>query len=212
MKRKFVIYDIDQTVIDTDTMQQFILYKLKKNPIIGSFYLLKIGVLSIPYLLKIQGIEFIKSIIFKPWIKMNQNERKQFFDSFVMGNFRDFYKKQIKEYKKEGYFILFVTASPEVIMNYFKDVDFVDKLIGTKFSLIEGKKYKVVGKNCKYTNKPVLIKEFLDDNNLEIDFENSYSYSDSKTDIPMLKMVKNGFLVDKKTGEILFDNIDFRQD
>ena len=45
-------------------------------------------------------------------------------------------------------------------------------------------------------------KGYVDGENIEIDYENSYAYSDSKHDLPMLKLVKNRYLVNKKNGEI----------
>ena len=56
---------------------------------------------------------------------------------------------------------------------------------------------------CKGNEKVERINNFLRESNIEIDYENSYAYSDSKSDLPMLSLVKNSFLVNKKDGTVI---------
>ena len=52
------------------------------------------------------------------------------------------------------------------------------------------------------------IYEVLKNRNLEIDYENSYGYSDSFTDLPMLRLVKNRIRIEKGTGKMTCFEID----
>ncbi len=60
----------------------------------------------------------------------------------------------------------------------------------------------MIGKNCKNEEKVLRLNNIINKLNLEIDYENSYAYSDSVHDIPMLKMVKNRIKINKKNGEM----------
>ena len=60
----------------------------------------------------------------------------------------------------------------------------------------------MIGKNCKNAEKVVRLNIVLKQLGLEIDYDNSYAYSDSLHDIPMLKMVKNRIRINKKNGEM----------
>ena len=60
----------------------------------------------------------------------------------------------------------------------------------------------MIGKNCKNEEKVVRIQDILKNHNLSIDYDQSYAYSDSLHDIPMLSMVKNRIKVDTKDGHM----------
>ncbi len=62
---------------------------------------------------------------------------------------------------------------------------------------------QIIGKNCKNEHKVTLINQYLKDKNYEIDFDHSYAYSDSYSDMPMLNMVKNKVRIELKTGKIM---------
>lgn len=46
------------------------------------------------------------------------------------------------------------------------------------------------------------LNEYLEKESFEIDYENSYAFSDSKSDLDMLSLVKNAYYVNKSDGEI----------
>ena len=113
-------------------------------------------------------------------------------------------KKVIYKNKEEDNVIIMITASPYAYMKYFKYYDLADEVIGTEF-FYENSRYKnqFIGENCKGIEKVKRIKAVLGKLGIEIDYENSYAYSDSKSDLPMLSLTKNAFLVSKKDGEVI---------
>ena len=82
-------------------------------------------------------------------------------------------------------------------MDYFREKGYADVLFGTRYDK------KVIGKNCKFTEKVERLKEL----DLDIDYDNSYAYSDSMTDLPMLNLVKNKFQVTYKKGKVVLKEL-----
>ena len=106
--------------------------------------------------------------------------------------------------KKEGYDIYLISASPEFYINEFYNIDVVDKVIGTRFEFKEGKFIrKMLGSNCKGEEKVKRLKEVLSKENIEVDFKDSYMFSDSLSDKPLLDLVGKPYLINyKKKHEI----------
>ncbi len=56
------------------------------------------------------------------------------------------------------------------------------------------------GENCKGEEKVKRLKSYLDENNIEVDFKESYMFSDSLSDKPLLDMVGKPYLINYKNG------------
>ena len=105
----------------------------------------------------------------------------------------------MKKLKSEGYKIYLISASPEFYLNELYNIKEVDVIIGTRFSFNEGKfERKMVGENCNGEEKVRRLKEYLQENNIEVDYKNSYMFSDSLSDKPLLDLVGNGYLINYK--------------
>ena len=108
---------------------------------------------------------------------------------------------ELKNKKQQGYLIFICSASIEGYLRFCELP--VDGILGTKTQIINGRyTSKMIGKNCKNEEKVLRLNNIINELNLEIDYENSYAYSDSIHDIPMLKMVKNRIKINKKNGEM----------
>jgi HAD superfamily phosphoserine phosphatase-like hydrolase len=92
--------------------------------------------------------------------------------------------------KKKGYKVYIVTASADFYCKFIAKL-FEAKLISTKVNLNKKEFGNIIGKNCfgKEKKKRVL-KEIKN-------FKNKYSilYTDSRTDIPLLKICKKGHII-----------------
>ena len=110
----------------------------------------------------------------------------------------------MKKLKKQGYDIYLISASPEFYINEFYNIGVVDKVIGTRFAFENGTFVrKMQGENCKGEEKVRRLKEVLDKENIEVDFKNSYMFSDSLSDKPLLDLVGKPYLINyKKKHEI----------
>lgn len=198
MIKNFAIFDIDKTIIKSDSMFDLLKYTNKKYPKSKK---------TLPLL-------FIKLVLFKfKLISTHKAKESMFYTLNYVSNddLKDFYltvlkkqifsdaKKKMEELKKQGYMILLVSASPEIYLKYFEEETYVDAVIGTRFELLDTKTTnKIQGENCKGYEKVKRINEYLKNNDLEIDKSSSFAFSDSLSDIPMFELTDNAFLINYK--------------
>ena len=107
----------------------------------------------------------------------------------------------IKKLKSEGCKVYLISASPEIYLTELYNIKEVDMIIGTRLHSSE-KVYcrGINGKNCKGEEKVDRLYKYLEENNIEVDFENSYMFSDSLADLPLLELVGNPYLINHKKG------------
>lgn len=198
--RKVLLLDIDYTVLMTDSMIDFMFYAIRKDFKHVGIYI-KALFKIFKYILKMESIESVKEQIFKPIEYMEEEDIVDFFENRLMKKINNNMVEVIKEKMNDDYYVIMITASPSFYMQKFKDAGLAHEVIGTEFET-ENNKYlsRISGKNCKGNEKVIRINKHLTDNDINIDFENSYAYSDSKSDIPMFNLVKHSYLVDKKKG------------
>lgn len=124
---------------------------------------------------------------------------KEFYDERLKNILYDDALKMMKKLKNEGYDIYLISASPEFYVNEFYNIKEVDKVIGTKFGFENGTFVrKMVGNNCKREEKVRRLKEVLKDEKIEVDFKESYMFSDSLSDKPLLDLVGKPYLINYK--------------
>ncbi|MCR4945302.1 MAG: HAD-IB family hydrolase, partial [Clostridium sp.] len=105
----------------------------------------------------------------------------------------------MKKLKSEGYQIYLISASPEFYLNELYDIKEVDKIIGTRFDMESGVfSRKMTGLNCKGEEKVKRLKEVLKEENIDVDFKDSYMFSDSLSDKPLLDLVGHPYLINYK--------------
>ena len=107
----------------------------------------------------------------------------------------------MKDLKSKGYDIYLISASPEFYVNEFYAIKEVDKIFCTKFKFENGAFLRQMDwENCKGEEKVKRLKSYLDENNIEVDFKESYMFSDSLSDKPLLDMVGKPYLINYKNG------------
>lgn len=207
MKKEFAIFDVDYTLVKGDSMFLILLFGIRKKPWI-IFYTPIIFIKMVLYSMKIIDVKEAKEAIYFPLKYLNEIELKEFYGTVLQKKIFKEVFEILKNHKEKGRHVLLVSASPEAYLNLFKENDYIDGVIGTKLKLL-GDKFtnKIQGENCKGEEKVRRIREYLRDNNLEIDYKNSFAYSDSLSDKPMLCLVNNRFRVDKKNGNVCEFNI-----
>lgn len=205
MKKGVLLLDIDYTVINTDSMIDFMKYSLKKKTLNTIIKIPYIMVVLFLYLIKVVSLKKAKETVFYPIVDYTEKELEEFFKCKIQPRINRNMIDIIEESKNKDDYILMITASPYAYMKYFKKYGYADEVIGTQFVYNnESYKNKIIGNNCKGEEKIIRINEILREVNIDIDYENSFAYSDSKHDIPMLSMVKNGYLVNKKDGQVKY--------
>lgn len=205
---RLAIFDVDFTLTKRETLIEFYKYMLKKDPKL---------IIQMPRII-VSGILYACKII-------PLKRTKEQFVTFIDGikeedmklHVKDFYEKKlskilykdaidtIKKLKDEGCRIYLISASAEFYLNELYNIKEVDKVIGTRFLSEEGiHRARIHGENCKGDEKVRRLMEEIKNDNIEVDFKNSYMFSDSLSDLPLFNLVGNPYLINyrKKQDKI----------
>ncbi|MHC6179266.1 HAD-IB family hydrolase [Clostridium sp. JNZ X4-2] len=199
---KLAIFDVDFTLTRRETLMEFYIFMVKKNP----------------KLIVYAPFSIISAFLFV--IKLfTAKKAKENFIAFINGIGQEkmkcltaeFYEKRMceifyrdgldtmKKLKEEGCKVYLISASAEFYLKELYKIKEVDKVIGTIFSIKHGKHYnKIIGRNCKGEEKVRRLMESLKKDGLEVDFKNSYMFSDSLSDLPLFNIVGNPYLINYK--------------
>ena len=204
---KLAIFDIDYTLTKKETSIELYKYMLKKNKKLLK-YLPSHIITGLFYGIKVYNAGRTKENFLRFLSGTSEDELKSMVKSFYKDKLESIlYEdgiKAIKDFKEKGYKIYLISASPEFYVNEFYNIKEVDKVIGTKFQMNDGKfSCKISGENCKGEEKVKRLMEELKKDNIEVDFKNSYMFSDSLSDLPLLKLVGKGYLINYRKNHEL---------
>lgn len=200
--KKLAIFDIDYTITKKETLMELFKYVIKKNKK-NLRFLPRAIYCGIMYAIGIYDERKVKETFLRFIDGIKEEELaelvKEFYDERLKNILYDDALKMIKKLKNEGYDIYLISASPEFYVNEFYNIKEVDKVIGTKFGFENGTFVrKMVGNNCKGEEKVRRLKEVLKDEKIEVDFKESYMFSDSLSDKPLLDLVGKPYLINYK--------------
>lgn len=205
--KKLAIFDIDYTITKKETLMEFYKYSIKED-IKNIRFLPRALYSGVMYTLGIYDEKRVKECFLKFIDNIEEKDLQNLVKRFYKNRLsKILYKDAIDmmyKLKEEGYDIYLISASPEFYIKEFYNIDVVDKIIGTRFEFSQGKfARKMMGNNCKGEEKVRRLKEVLSKENIEVDFEDSYMFSDSLSDKPLLDLVGKPYLINyKKKHEI----------
>ena len=204
---KLAIFDIDYTITRKETLMEFFKYLVSKD-IKNIKFLPRALYSGLMYGIKVYDERRVKECFLKFIENIDEAElaklTKSFYDERISKILYKDAVEMIKKLKKEGYMVILISASPEFYVKEFYAIKEVDLIIGTKFTFKDGKFIrKMHGNNCKGEEKVRRLNEVLKEKNIKVDFKNSYMFSDSLSDKPLLDLVGNPYLINyKKKHEI----------
>ncbi len=200
MVKRVALFDFDNTIAQGDSITKLLIYDLKRHP--GhAIHFFKLVIYYSLYLLHISSFEKAKSCLLFPLDYMSDQDLADFYHQYVEPSYYCNVVEEMQRRKDEGYIVILCTASCEVYMQYNQLP--IDQLLGTITDYPGHPSSQIISKNCKNEEKISRILNYLKSQNIEIDYENSYGYSDSDSDWPMLSLVKHKKRVLLKTGEIV---------
>lgn len=199
---RLAIFDVDFTLTKRETLMEFYLFMLKKEPrllkhmprsLMSAFF----------YVLKIYDAGKAKEnfIRFVNGIKENEMEEhvKEFYEKRLSNILYKDAVSMMKKLKGEGCKVFLISASPEFYLKELYSIKEVDKVIGTIFHCDNGvHRTRISGENCKGEEKVKRLKEVLREEKIEVDFKNSYMFSDSLSDLPLFNLVGKPYLINYK--------------
>ena len=205
--KKLALFDVDYTITRKETLMElfkFVIKEDKKN----LKYIPRAVYSGMMYLIGVFDEQRVKECFLKFLEGSEEKELEELVKRFYKNRLsKIIYEDSImmmKKLKREGYDIYLISASPEFYLHQLYAIEEVDKIIGTRFHFADGKfNRKMNGHNCKGEEKVRRLKEVLAEENIEVDFENSYMFSDSLSDKPLLDLVGKPYLINyKKKHEI----------
>lgn len=207
---KLALFDVDYTITKKETLMQLYKYVIL-NDFKNIRFLPRAIYSGIMYAARIYDEKKVKESFLKFIDKIDEKNLAILVKNFYSDVLEKILYKDaidmIKKLKGQGYIIYLISASPEFYLNEFYAIKEVDMVIGTRFS-IEGGKFsrRMQGANCKGEEKVKRLKEVLQQKKIEVDYANSYMFSDSLSDKPLLDLVGNAYLINyrkKSKFEIL---------
>ncbi|MEA4826391.1 HAD-IB family hydrolase [Clostridium sp. JNZ J1-5] len=196
---RLAIFDVDYTLTKRETLTELYLFMLKKNPKLLK-YIPRVILTGILYGFKVYDARKAKEAFIKFLEGINEEEMQELV--------KDFYEKRlskilykdaidtIKKLKSEGCKIYLISASPEMYLNELYNIKEVDKILGTRLRKENGVYKSIIeGENNKGEEKVKRLKEVLKRENIEVDYKNSYMFSDSLADLPLFELVGNPYLI-----------------
>ncbi|OHD05771.1 MAG: hypothetical protein A2086_13295 [Spirochaetes bacterium GWD1_27_9] len=204
--KNIALFDIDYTLISCDSFILFVFFLIQKNPlkIIYFPFLFFVSILRVFKLISLDKFKSYWLIFINNFTKEKLDSlSKEFVEKHILKRIKKESVEEIKTLKEKGYLIILATASFDFYIKYFVEhLPKVDYYFATKIVTKNDKATpKIEGKNCKGKEKIRRILEIIPKEQIKKD--NSFGYSDSKTDLPFLELVEKFNLIDKKQWKII---------
>lgn len=200
--KKLAIFDIDYTITKKETLMELFKYTVK-NKKTNIRFLPRAVYCGLMYLINVYDEKKVKETFLKFIDKIKEEDLSVLVKNFYNDRLKNILYKDavdmMKKLKNEGYDIYLISASPEFYVKEFYAIKEVDKIIGTKFKFDNGVfSRKMDGENCKGEEKVKRLKSYLKENNIAVNFKESYMFSDSLSDKPLLDLVGKPYLINYK--------------
>lgn len=205
--KRLALFDVDYTITKKETLMELFKYVIKEDKR-NLIYLPRAIYSGFMYVIGVFDEKKVKEAFLKflEGSKKNDIEKlvKRFYENRLSKILYEDSIKMMKKLKDEGYDIYLISASPEFYLMELYAIPEVDRIIGTRFEFEDDTfNRKMCGLNCKGEEKVRRLKEVLEEENIEVDFENSYMFSDSLSDKPLLDLVGKPYLINyKKKNDI----------
>jgi HAD superfamily hydrolase (TIGR01490 family) len=195
----YALFDLDQTIVPWDTQLLFCNFVLKREP------LRRLHILGlIPFLpfTKILGAGGMKRVFLNYLALMDAGTLDQYAREFVDEIFpSEMYAEVleiVREHKNAGRLTILNSASPEIWVKYLAEKMEFDHSYGTRVVIGSQVSFfpDIIGENNKGAVKLGRMKPHFPEDWKDGDLlENSYGYSDSHADIPMLEICEQNTMV-----------------
>lgn len=197
---KLALFDVDFTLTGKETLIAFYTYLTKKNPAL-LLHLPKALLSGVLFKLGVQKEKATKEMFLTFLENASKEELELHVEGFLKDSLENFLyedgRRKVQELKEKGYTIVLTSASPEFYILKLKDMFDADYVMGTRFEVKNGCfTGKMVGENNKGIEKVRRLYEVIPKH--QIEWEESYMFSDSMSDDPLLKLVGKPYLINYK--------------
>ena len=191
------IFDLDNTLLNGDSDYNWSLFLIKKGILDQSIYEQQNEEFFKDYQTGSLDIDAYAEFQFKP---LRENERlflNDLRDEYVATVIRPMITKKAKdlvnEHRSQGDQLLIITATNSFITKPIAALFGIEELIGTDLEEINNQfTGKIKGVASFQEGKVTRLNEWLDEKHLTLaQFDKTFFYSDSKNDLPLLKIVSH---------------------
>ena len=191
------IFDLDNTLLNGDSDYNWSLFLIKKGILDQSIYEQQNEEFFKDYQTGSLDIDAYAEFQFKP---LRENERlflNDLRDEYVATIIRPMITEKAKdlvnEHRSQGDQLLIITATNSFITKPIAALFGIEELIGTDLEEINNQfTGKIKGVASFQEGKVTRLNQWLDDKHLTLaQFDKTFFYSDSKNDLPLLKIVSH---------------------
>lgn len=214
-KNKIALFDLDGTLVKTHVWLGLMKHHLKtKEKLWATFWYLFSHLALMPFW-KMGFISTEK--YYQRWgqdltamIKGIRTERaKEIFvrlsDEYLLPSLKKNVWGRLKKHREEGFLTILTSGSFQELLEIIAKRLNIDFVIGTELEIVKDRfSGRIIPPFCFGRGKAEKVRKFLSGNGLKINFKESFAYSDSFFDLPLLELVGNPIVVepDKKLLEI----------
>lgn len=195
----YALFDLDQTIVPWDTQLLFCNFVIKKNPL-RSLYLL--GFIPFAPFAKWLGPERMKRVFLNYLAGMSEVRldelAREFVSRLIPSGLYSEIVDEVQRHKREGRITILNSASPDIWVRYIAEKLGFDHYYGTQVAINKrmGLFPTIIGSNNKGAVKIGRMKKhFPSDWSAGDVLANSWGYSDSHADLPMLLICQNNVMV-----------------
>lgn len=193
-RRIAAFFDFDNTLLARDSAVIGIKYLFKRGDI-SFWFILGIIIRSIFFKLNLYSAERISRYAIRYYKNRNIEEylrqAKIYYEEMLKPHISPRIREKLEEHRRAGHILILITASLKYMLEPVVDDLGFDRLLCTDLEIGDNglPTGRPVEPICVGKNKVLYAKKVAQE--LNIDLENSYAYSDHHSDLPLLKLVGN---------------------
>ncbi len=193
------IFDLDNTLIAGDSDHAWGEFLIDKKQVDPLTYKLKNDEFYRQYCQSELDINAYLHFVFEPLAKLDSNQLSLLHSEFMETRIKPMLlpKAQalLAKHRAKSDYLLIITSTNSFVTGPICTLHQVDDFIASDPEIIDGRfTGKIKGTPAYQEGKTVRLNEWLKDNNQSL--RDSYAYSDSINDLPLLKMVDHPVVVD----------------
>jgi len=197
MSRIGAFFDVDRTLVSCNTGRLF-LRDLRRRGEISLIRTLRALVWMAKYHLSLIDLQHVATKLaaqMEGWIERDFAERcRGWVEAEVLPLVVPGAHGQIEKHRAEGHVVAILSTSPTYVTRPIADALGIEEVISTKFEVVGGQfTGKLVGPACVGKGKVYWAEDL--GARREVDLAQSWFYTDSYTDMPMLERVGNRVIV-----------------
>lgn len=193
------IFDLDNTLIHGDSDHAWGEFLVQNNLVDGDLYRSKNDAFYRQY---VEGtldineyLEFSLSVLTQYSYDEITQWRERFYNQVFTKMMQPKAADLLKDHRQNGDYLLIITATNLFVTEPAKELLNVDDIIAPTPEFVDNQYTgKVTGTPSFQHGKVIRLKEWLQENDHSL--ENSFFYSDSHNDLPLLELVDNPIVVD----------------